>query len=340
MKKFLSIALALLMVCVMLPVVALADDFDTALPAATEGTIKLTKNVKLSSTAVVTDSVTIDLNGLEIINGDGLKGYLLDIKGVVTITNGTIKDSRTNPTGTITSIRNLGTLTLTDMTISRGEGGIAVKNDENGVGNGGTLVVNNSTITGSGARGQAIQNWGTATINSGTFDGQVNAWASADWNAGKTIINGGTFNGDVQSLQWKRTDKDWPTGVADTEINGGTFNGAVAICYRTGEQLTEATPKPENIAEGTIAVTGGTFTNVETQKDIKGFIPEGKTINSNGTVVDKTITIIVPGDTTPAETPKTEDQKNPSTGANDVVAAAVALMAVSALGMAVLTRKK
>ena len=51
------------------------------------------------------------------------------------------------------------------------------------------------------------------------------------------------------------------------------------------------------------------------------------------------ITIIVPGDTTP-ETPKTDDQKNPSTGANDVVAAAVALMAVSALGMAVLTRKK
>ena len=60
---------------------------------------------------------------------------------------------------------------------------------------------------------------------------------------------------------------------------------------------------------------------------------------SNGAVVDKTITIIVPGDTTP-ETPKTDDQKNPTTGANDVVAAAAALMAVSALGMAVLTRKK
>ena len=41
------------------------------------------------------------------------------------------------------------------------------------------------------------------------------------------------------------------------------------------------------------------------------------------------------------ETPKpAEDQKNPSTGANDVVAAAVALMAVSTLGMAVLSRKK
>ncbi len=44
---------------------------------------------------------------------------------------------------------------------------------------------------------------------------------------------------------------------------------------------------------------------------------------------------------TPTEdTPKTEPEKNPSTGANDMVAAAVALMAVSALGAAVLTRKK
>ena len=58
-----------------------------------------------------------------------------------------------------------------------------------------------------------------------------------------------------------------------------------------------------------------------------------------GTVRPSSGTIVI---TTPSEdtTPKTEDQKNPSTGANDVVAAAVALMAVSALGMAVLTRKK
>ena len=61
--------------------------------------------------------------------------------------------------------------------------------------------------------------------------------------------------------------------------------------------------------------------------------------NLPGTVCPSSGTIVI---TTPSEdtTPKTEDQKNPSTGANDVVAAAVALMAVSALGMAVLTRKK
>ena len=48
--------------------------------------------------------------------------------------------------------------------------------------------------------------------------------------------------------------------------------------------------------------------------------------------------VIVPDRT--EDTPKTEPEKNPTTGANDVVAAAVALMAVSALGAAVLTRKK
>ena len=58
-----------------------------------------------------------------------------------------------------------------------------------------------------------------------------------------------------------------------------------------------------------------------------------------GTVPPSSGTIVIIPDRT-EDTPKTEVQKNPSTGANDVVAAAVALMAVSALGMAVLTRKK
>ncbi len=61
------------------------------------------------------------------------------------------------------------------------------------------------------------------------------------------------------------------------------------------------------------------------------------TTTINGTVVEHPI-VIVPDRT--EDTPKTEPEKNPTTGANDVVAAAVALMAVSALGMAVLTRKK
>ena len=69
-----------------------------------------------------------------------------------------------------------------------------------------------------------------------------------------------------------------------------------------------------------------------------------KAATSDGALEDATVIKAAPTQIviiTPAEdTPKTEDQKNPSTGANDMVAAAAALMAVSALGMAVLSRKK
>ena len=69
-----------------------------------------------------------------------------------------------------------------------------------------------------------------------------------------------------------------------------------------------------------------------------------KAATSDGALEDATVIKAAPTQIviiTPAgDTPKTEPEKNPATGANDVVAAAVALMAVSALGAAVLTRKK
>ena len=69
-----------------------------------------------------------------------------------------------------------------------------------------------------------------------------------------------------------------------------------------------------------------------------------KAATSDGALEDATVIKAAPTQIviiTPTEgTPKTDDQKNPTTGANDMVAAAAALMAVSALGMAVLSRKK
>ena len=98
--------------------------------------------------------------------------------------------------------------------------------------------------------------------------------------------------------------------------------------------LTPWTPKDDVIPNEAVLVVDGSelaekaFTlNADAWADLPGTVPP-----SSGTIV------IIPDRT--EDTPKTEDQKNPSTGANDMVAAAVALMAVSALGMAVLTRKK
>ena len=61
--------------------------------------------------------------------------------------------------------------------------------------------------------------------------------------------------------------------------------------------------------------------------------------NLPGTVRPSSGSIVIIPDRT-EDTPKTDDQKNPSTGANDMVAAAAALMAVAALGMSILSRKK
>ncbi len=98
--------------------------------------------------------------------------------------------------------------------------------------------------------------------------------------------------------------------------------------------LTPWTPKDDVVPNRAVLVVDGskldekTFTlNADAWADLPGTVRP-----SSGSIV------IVPDRT--EDTPKTEDQKNPTTGANDVVAAAVALMAVSALGMAVLTRKK
>lgn len=119
----------------------------------------------------------------------------------------------------------------------------------------------------------------------------------------------------------------------------GEYYPFVTCCIPTeGEDaawsLTSWTPKDDVVPNKAVLVVDGsklaekTFElNADAWADLPGTVRP-----SSGSIV------IIPDRT--EDTPKTDDQKNPSTGANDVVAAAVALMAVSALGMAVLTRKK
>lgn len=92
-----------------------------------------------------------------------------------------------------------------------------------------------------------------------------------------------------------------------------------------------------NLDQSKITSSGNTLDIANRDKAMTKTGAIDSTTTINGTMVEHPITIIVPPT---EETKPAEDQKNPATGANDVVAAAVALMAVSALGAAVLTRKK
>ena len=98
--------------------------------------------------------------------------------------------------------------------------------------------------------------------------------------------------------------------------------------------LTSWTPKDDVVPDKAVLVVDGHELNTKTFT-----LDAAEWAALPGTVLPSSGSIVIIPDRT-EDTPKTEPEKNPTTGANDVVAAAVALMAVSALGMAVLTRKK
>ena len=124
-------------------------------------------------------------------------------------------------------------------------------------------------------------------------------------------------------------------------VSGNTINGTGYLIYDdsngtfTNENLNLTITKDNTVAK-TVDTTQGVKDGVKHHlSEIVKTTVENNVVPGGST--GGTIVIITPSEDT---TPKTDDQKNPSTGANDMVAAAVALMAVSALGAAVLTRKK
>ena len=90
----------------------------------------------------------------------------------------------------------------------------------------------------------------------------------------------------------------------------------------------------------TIKNTNGTDVKLTDVMVWKTTTDEKLTLDPTGNGKDENASTVIIIDRPTEDTPKTEPEKNPTTGANDVVAAAVALMAVSALGMAVRARKK
>ena len=127
-------------------------------------------------------------------------------------------------------------------------------------------------------------------------------------------------------------------------VSGNAINGTGYLIYDdatannksfTNDNLTLTITKDNTVAKTVDTTQGVKDGEIHPLSGIVKTTVENNVVSggsTGGTIV------IVPDRT--EDTPKTEPEKNPTTGANDVVAAAVALMAVSALGAAVLTRKK
>ena len=137
-------------------------------------------------------------------------------------------------------------------------------------------------------------------------------------NHGNVVITGNTFK-----------------NVGDRIIRFNNVGVGTTITISNNTSVNSGKPNGEIVAAGTlpkgmeVTMTNNNWGKVDGKDPVigTGFVE---------TTTGGTIVIITPA----GDTPKTDDQKNPTTGANDMVAAAAALMAVSALGMAVLSRKK
>jgi hypothetical protein len=157
-------------------------------------------------------------------------------------------------------------------------------------------------------------------------------------NAVSVDLKNVTFKTSVQ-VKLYSGDTLLTTATLNTDKLGAGSYKYLTCCIATETadeywSLTPWTPKDDVVPNKAVLVVDGSKLaekTFELNADAWAALP-GTVRPSSGTIV------IVPDRT--EDTPKTDDQKNPSTGANDMVAAAVALMAVSALGMAVLTRKK
>ena len=395
MKKLLSVVLALLMLAVMLPVVAMADDANYCTIEGVNGkfdTLTAAAKAWRESKGVVTEGNTFGANNLGTVEsivwdiygtvpvGDGAGvagnngagdciftgGYFTPAVTVskVTVTghnNATISKTKdkyrvsvnadevvfANITfeDTMRNDSNPGSLTFTNCTFKAGLRMPHARDNS-------TLKVENCVFTGSEENGYAIFVQGTMTnvVLSGNQISNAKCGMNIQTAPATVSITGNTI-----------------TNLTGKDANGGKYGSAIQLT--SGASFT-VTDNIINIANGLNAfqlyeglTAEVTISNNKVTADylIWNQAPETTTISS----ADNTLNIknanlanakgeLVPDETvinkaaptqiviiTPAgDTPKTEPEKNPTTGANDMVAAAAALMAVSALGMAVLSRKK
>ena len=317
MKKFLSLALAVLMLAVMLPI--------TALAAGPTGSIE--RAVITHDNGVLKNAVSVDLKNVNFESSVQVQLYsgetLLTTATLQKVTPGS-HDFLTCCIATVTADEywSLTPWTPRDNVVPNK---VVLFVDDNEMG---TMEFTLDAAEWAALPGTVLP----CSIESAIITHENGVLK----NAVSVELQDVTFKTSVQ-VQLYRDDTLLTTATLRGVTPGSYGFLTCCIATQTADEywpLTPWTPKDDVVPNRAVLVVDGlklaekTF---ELNADAWAALP-GTVLPSSGTIV------IVPDRT--EDTPKTDDQKNPSTGANDVVAAAVALMAVSALGMAVLSRKK
>ena len=389
MKKLLSLALALLMLAVMLPVVSMADEItweegknvywqagDSFGQTATlkealkdaymanNGDITITcrpnSDVGEMTHGHVADNITIIGNGAYISSGEcdlEVDTYRFNRDtGVQDENNGVYLDK--DITITASNLYNLGVwgerhtnhtvnINLTNCD-SKAISGMA---NVQRVYITGTTGVNNITVTGCNFLTKATALYsnadGTVVIDNCTFKGgQVPVNFNHKANGIQTVtVKNSTFTNCGDAGEWSAFAApvrfvNSGTGSLDATIENNTFTGTVG---NNGDILLGDYREGETSNNFTATITPNGTTKVRNSGNTDEPTPiTGKvTADAKGNITHvqeegpTTIVIISPTQ----DTPKTDDQKNPTTGANDLVAVAVAAAALALAGSAIILRK-
>lgn len=384
MKKLLSLALALLLLAVMLPVVSMADEIiwegsnnvywqagnasgqtptlAEALKAAymAKGDITITcrpdSDVGSLTHGHVADNITIIGNGAYISGGEcdlEVDTYQFNrATGVQDENNGAYLEK--DITITASNLYNLGvwgqrhTNHTVNIKLTNCDGKAPVNLQRVYIS--GTAGVNNITVTDCDFLTKATALYsnadGTVVIDNCTFNGgqvPVNFNHKASGAQIVTVKNCTFTNCGDASIVYAAPVRfvNSGTGSLDATIENNTFTGTVGNNgdillgdYREGETSNNFT--------ATITPNGTTKVRNSGIKDEPTPITGKVTADANGNITHvkeegpSQIVIISPTQ----ETPKTDDQKNPTTGANDLVAVAVAAAALALAGSAAVLRKK
>lgn len=384
MKKLLSLALALLLLAVMLPVVSMADEIkwedgknvywqagDTSGQTATlaealkaaymaKGDITVTcrpnSDVGSLTHGHVADNITIIGNGAYISGGEcdlEVDTYRYDRTTGKQDENGVYLEK--NITITASNLYNLGvwgerhTNHIVNINLTNCDGKAPVNLQRVYIS--GTAGVNNITVTGCNFLTKATALYsnadGTVVIDNCTFNGgQVPVNFNHKANGIQTVtVKNSTFTNCGDAGEWSAFAApvrfvNSGTGSLDATIENNTFTGTVG---NNGDILLGDYREGETSNNFTATITPNGTTKVRNSGNTDEPTPiTGKvTADAKGNITHvqeegpTTIVIINPTQ----ETPKTDDQKNPTTGANDLVAVAVAVAALALAGSAIILRK-
>lgn len=230
-----------------------------AFTEASEGqTVRLLANAK--EDVEITKNITLDLGGKTLTNTGAGKATITIANGATaTVKNGSVVGGAKYYNIAVgTAVNSTANLTLVDVTATAGNTGSSM-----------------------------VDNWGTLTIESGTYTGGLNVVKSEE--GSKLTINGGKFTLDYATSGY--------TGViyayGDTTITGGEFIQSLTTTGRWNHPQVILT----GVVEGYTAftkVTGGTFTNNLSESTSNIFRGVGKATSDNFEVSGGTFNKSIP----------------------------------------------